>query len=136
MLNPTKPGHLMSENELASIVLNHCFQIHSKWGPGLLESVYEALLAHKLRQSGLKVECQQDIPFYEEGVQLDVGFRADIVVENKLLVELKSVEEISRVVPKVVLTYIRILDLKLALIINFGASSLKDGIKRVINGYL
>jgi GxxExxY protein len=82
------------------------------------------------------VECQQDIPFCEEGVQLDVGFRADIVVENKLLVELKSVEEISRVVPKVVLTYIRILDLKLALIINFGASSLKDGIKRVINGYL
>jgi GxxExxY protein len=78
----------MSENELASIVLNNCFQKHSKWVPGPLESVYEAIIANKLSQSCLKVECQQDIHFYEEGVQLDVGFSADIVVENKLLVEL------------------------------------------------
>jgi len=126
----------MSENELATVVLKHCFEIHTKWGPGLLESVYEALLVHHLQNSGFYVVNQKAIPFYEDGVKLDIGFRADIIVEKKLLIELKSVECLAASVPKTVLTYLTILELKLGLIVNFGVPSLKDGIKRVINGCL
>ena len=126
----------MSENTLAEIVIELCFQIHRKWGSGLLESVYEALLLHHLENLGYFVERQKSIPFHEDGVKLDVGFRADLIVERKLLIELKSVEAISQAVPKTVLTYLRILDLRLGLIINFGETYLKDGIRRVINGKL
>ena len=124
---------LRSENELVTVVLGHCFKIHSKWGPGMLESVYEELLVHYLRQDGLFVEQQKAIPFREGDVKLNVGFRADIIVDKKLLVELKSVEMLAPVVFKTVLTYLRILDLRLGLVVNFGEASLSKGIKRVAN---
>jgi GxxExxY protein len=126
----------MTENELATAVIAICIEIHRKWGPGLLESVYEALLVHHLRRLGFKVEQQVDIPFYEDEVQLNIGFRADVLVESKLMVELKSVEKVSYLDLKRSLTYIRILKYKLGLVINFGESYLKDGIKRIINGTL
>lgn len=134
-INEMHPNE-MSENELASSVIEICFQIHRKWGPGLLESVYEALLVHHLRKQGFFVEQQKSISFEEDGVQLDIGFRADLIVERKLLVELKSIEEMKKVHPKVVLTYLKLTDLKLGLLINFGEAFLKDGLKRIINGYL
>lgn len=126
----------MTENELATVVIKVCIEIHRKWGPGLLESVYEALLVHHLRKLGFKVEQQVDIPFYEDEIQLNIGFRADVLVESKLMVELKSVEKVTFVDLKRALTYVRILKYKLGLVINFGESYLKDGIKRIINGAL
>lgn len=136
MIKLHKPPASMSENELAKVVLDICFQIHKKWGPGLLESVYETLLVYHLRKLGFYVEQQKPIPFEEDGVRLDIGFRADVIVERKLLVELKSVERMSPSHPKITLTYIRILKLKLGLLINFGEAYLKNGIKRIINGIL
>lgn len=136
MINLTKRPDEMSENELAAVVIEICFQIHRKWGPGLLESVYEALLVHHLRALGFFVEQQKDIPFDEDGVHLDVGFRTDVIVERKLLVELKSIESVPKSYPKKVLTYLVILKMKLGLIINFGERFLKNGIQRIINGTL
>lgn len=126
----------LSENELATIVIEASIEIHKKWGPGLLESVYEALLVHYLLRRGLRIKNQVAIPFYEDTIRLDIGFKADVIIENKLLIELKSVEAIHPVHLKTALTYLRILDLHLALVINFGEAYLKDGIKRVINGNL
>ena len=130
----TKAPCKMSLNELAAVVIEVSFQIHKKWGPGLLERVYEVLLVFHLRKLGFNVAEQKPIPFEEEGVRLDLGFRADVIVEGKLLVELKSVEAIAPVFPKTVLTYLRVLNLNLGLLINFGEAYLKDGIKRVVNG--
>ncbi len=113
-----------------------CFRIHRKWGPGLLESVYEALLVHHVQKNGFFVEKQKGIPFIEDDVKLDVGFRADIIVERKLLLELKSVSQINNSFFKIVLTYLKILDMRLGLLINFGETYLKNGIKRIINGEL
>lgn len=98
--------------------------------------VFTKLLIHHLRNLGFFVEQQKNIPFYEDEVKLDIGFRADVIVERKLLVELKSVEKVPLVYPKKTLTYIRILHLKLGLLINFGEAYLKDGITRVINGII
>ena len=124
----------MDENEIAAVVIEISFQIHRKWGPGLLEKVYEALLVHHLRKLDFEVKQQPEIPFEEDGVCLDVGFRADIIVENRLIVELKSVEKTRPVFYKILLTYLRLTGLKLGLLINFGEALLKDGIKRVANG--
>ncbi len=124
----------MSENELATVVVEICFQIHRKWGPGLLESVYEALLVHRLRENGFFVDQQKPIPFDDDGVKLDIGFRADVIVENKLIIELKSVEQLNKSYFKTLLTYLRLTNIKLGLLVNFGEHQLKDGIKRVVNG--
>lgn len=126
----------MNENELAEIIVEVSFQIHRKWGPGLLESVYEELMVHHLRTHGFFVEQQKEIPFEEDGVKLTSGFRADIIVERKLIIELKSIERSAPVHAKILLTYLRLTNLKLGLLVNFGEALLKDGIKRVINGYL
>jgi len=136
ILHLYKPPAEMNQNELAEVVIELCFRIHRKWGPGLLESVYEALLVHHLKKNGFFVEKQKGIPFIEDGVKLEIGFRADIIVERKLLLELKSVSQINNSFLKIVLTYLRILDLRLGLLINFGETYLKNGIKRVINGEL
>jgi GxxExxY protein len=101
----------------------------------MLESVYEALLAHHLRTHGFQVEQQKPIPFYEDGVKLDVGFRADLIVEHKLLVEIKSLETLPPVFAKTVLTYLRGTKLTLGLLLNFGEAYLKDGIKRIVNNF-
>jgi iron complex transport system substrate-binding protein len=103
-------------------------------GPGLLETVYEVVLAKLLKEQGLKVERQKSIPIRYAGCSFEEGFRADLVVEGLVLVELKSVESLSPVHSKQVLTYLRLLDLPLGLLINFGAASFKEGCKRIVNG--
>ena len=126
----------MSENELAEIVVEVGFQIHRKWGPGLLESVYEALMVYHLRKYGFFIEQQKEVPFMEDGVKLLLGFRVDIIVEQQLVIELKSIDRTAPVHSKILLTYLRLTNLKLGLLMNFGEPLLKDGIKRVIRGYL
>lgn len=124
----------MDENEISKAIVNASYKIHTRLGPGLLESVYEAILSHELTKLGLKIERQKPIPVIWEDVYLDIGFRSDIVVENKVIIEIKSVEQISNVHLKQLLTYIRVTDLKLGLLINFNEALIKNGIKRVVNG--
>ena len=124
---------MMHENEVAKIVVDVAYQIHSRLGPGLLESVYEAVMAHELRKRGLHVETQVPIPVEWDGVKLEVGFRADLIVERCVIVELKSIEQVHPVHKKCLLTYLRIADRRLGLLINFGTELIKDGISRVVN---
>ena len=124
----------MTENELAKVVFEISLAIHRQLGPGLLESVYEAILAHELRKRGHYVEAQEPIPIVWDGVKLDESFRADLIVDEKLLVELKSVEHVPRVARKIVLTYLRLADKRLGILINFGEELLRDGFTRVVNG--
>jgi GxxExxY protein len=124
----------MTENEISKQVVDAAFKIHTTLGPGLLESVYEAVLAYELKQRGLLVVRQQAIPVIYEEVQLEEGFRADLIIEGKVIIELKSVEAIAPVHKKQVLTYLRLTNLKLGLLINFGEALIKDGITRVVNG--
>lgn len=121
--------------ELSALVVDTAFHLHKDLGPGLLESVYEAVLAKALENRGLRVERQKPVPIKYEGLQFDEGFRADLLVESSLLVELKSVEEFVPVHGKQVLTYLRLLSLPLGLLINFGAKTFKDGIKRIVNNH-
>ena len=123
----------MSENEISKIIVNATYQIHVKLGPGLLESVYEHILSHELLKAGLKVETQKPIPVIWEGTKLNIGFRADLIVENKVIVEIKSVEKIANVHPKQLLTYLKITNLKLGLLINFNEELIKNGITRIVN---
>ena len=124
----------MTENEIAKIVVDACFKIHTKLGPGLLESVYETILEYELKKRGLKVERQVDIAVAYEGLNFDVGFRADLIVENDVTLELKSVEQTAPVHRKQVLTYLKLTEMKLGLLINFGSPLIKDGIARLVNG--
>ena len=124
----------MTENEIAKIVVDAAIKVHRALGPGLLESVYEIVLAHELAKRGLKVERQVPISIEYNGLKFQEGFRADIVVEEKIIVELKSVENIQPVHKKQLLTYLRLADMRLGLLINFGSTFLKDGISRVVNG--
>ncbi|HLM00538.1 MAG TPA: GxxExxY protein [Pyrinomonadaceae bacterium] len=123
----------MTENEVSKIIVDCAFKIHSAFGPGLLESVYEAVLAHELKKHGCNVIQQQAIPVFYETVQLEVGFRADLIVNHKVIVEIKSVEAISPVHLKQLRTYLRLADKKLGLLINFNVELIKDGIRRVVN---
>jgi len=120
---------------LASIVIDRAFHLHRELGPGLLESVYEAVLAHELGAKGLMVQRQKPVPIHYQDIQLDEGFRLDLLVEDRLIVELKSVEELHPVHPKQLLTYLRLMDLPLGLLINFGSPLLKQGVKRVVNNH-
>jgi GxxExxY protein len=124
----------MTENEISKQVVDAAFKIHLKLGPGLLESVYEAVLAYELRKRGLRVERQKSMPVVYEEVRLEEGYRADLVVEDKVILELKSVEAVAPVHKKQVLTYLRLSNMKLGLLINFGAELIKDGISRIVNG--
>ena len=125
---------IMTENEISKIIVNASYKIHIRLGPGLLESVYEAILSHELTKQGLKIERQKPIPVIWDDIYLDIGFRSDIIVENKVIIEIKSVEQISNVYLKQLLTYVRVTDLKLGLLINFNEALIKNGIKRVANG--
>ena len=120
---------------LARTAVDCGYRLHRDVGPGLLESVYEVLLAEYLRDCGLSVARQVRVPITHNGKTLDEAFRADIVVEGKLLIELKSAERISLVHPKQVLTYLRLMNLPLGLLMNFGQGTFKDGLKRVANDY-
>ncbi len=123
----------MTENEVAKQVVDAAFKIHKSLGPGLLESVYESILAHELTQRGLEVIRQHPIPVVYDAIKLDEGFRADLFVENKVIVELKSVENIAPVHKKQLLTYLKLADKRLGLLINFGEGLIKDGISRIVN---
>ena len=123
-----------TENELSKIILDAAFKVHTRTGPGLLESVYEVTLAHELRKAGLRVERQVPIPIRYDDLTFDEGFRADLLVEGKVIVELKSIEQLARVHSKQLLTQLRLSDRKLGLLINFGEIHLKNGIERVVNG--
>jgi GxxExxY protein len=126
----------MTENEIAKQILDAAFAVHTKLGPGVFESVYEVLLAYELRKKGLTVERQKQMPITYDGVRFEEAFRADIVVNGKVIAELKSLEALSPVHAKQVLTQLRLSGLKLGLLINFGEAHLKNGIKRIINGQL
>ena len=126
----------MTENELATIAVDIGFKIHKTLGPGLLESVYESAFAYELTKRGVAFTRQQGIVANYEGEVLDVGFRADILMENKLIVELKSVERLEKVHHKTVLTYLRLAKMKLGLLINFNVELIKEGIHRKILGQL
>ena len=124
----------MEENYLAKIVVDIAYKIHTRLGPGLLESVYEVAFAHELRKLNLNIETQKAIPIEYDDIRFTEGFRADIIVEGKLIIELKSIEEISKVHKKQLLTYLRLADKRLGLLINFGAPLIKHGIYRIVNG--
>jgi GxxExxY protein len=124
----------MTENELATIAVDICYKIHTTLGPGLLESVYESAFVHELKKREIPYLRQPDIPVYYEGELLDVAFRADIIMAGKLLIELKSVEQLEKVHHKTVLTYLRLTEIKLAILVNFNVNLIKDGIHRKING--
>ncbi|MCX7397890.1 MAG: GxxExxY protein [Planctomycetales bacterium] len=124
----------MTENEIAKVVVDAAYQIHVKLGPGLLESVYESILAYELKKRGLKVVRQVPVPVIYDDLQFEEGFRADLIVENSVIIELKSVESIQPVHKKQLLTYLRLTDRRLGLLINFGEALIKDGIFRIANG--
>jgi GxxExxY protein len=126
----------MTKNQIAKQILDGAFVVHTKLGPGLFESVYEVVLAHELRKRGLTVERQKPMPIVYDGVRFDEAFRSDLVVNGKVIAELKSVEATSAIHAKQVLTQLRLSGLKLGLLINFGEAHLKNGIKRIINGKL
>ncbi len=123
----------MNENEIAKIVVNTAYHIHTTLGPGLLESVYEEIMAFELKRLDLNVQRQKAIPVIWKDLKMNIGFRADLIVENKVIIELKSVAAIAPVHPKTLLTYLRITDLKLGLLINFNESYIKNGITRLVN---
>jgi len=124
----------MTENEIAKQIVDAAYKVHTVLGPGLLESVYEAALAYELAKRGFQVERQKPLPVVYESVRLEEGFRADLVVEGKVIVELKSVEATTRAHKKQVLTYLRLSAMKLGYLLNFGEALMKDGISRILNG--
>ena len=126
----------MTENEIAKIVFECALKVHKTLGPGLLEKAYEMCLVYELRKTGLEIECQKAIPLFYEGIDIGTAYRADIMIENKFVVELKSVERIHGIHLAQTLTYLRLADCKLGLLINFNVELLKHGVKRVINGEL
>jgi len=122
-----------TENQLSKIILDAAFRVHTKSGPGLLETVYEVILAHELRKQGLQVQRQVPIRIRYDELEFDEGFRADLIVEDKVIVELKSVEKLAAVHSKQVLTQLRLSERRLGLLINFGEVHLKNGIERIVN---
>ena len=125
----------MNIEQIGKISLNASFKVHTKIGPGLLESVYESALAKEIRKQGLRVERQKAIPVYYDGELLeDVGFRADLIIENKVLIELKSVVLVTQLFKKTTWNYLRLSEITLGYLINFNSVHLKDGITRIVNG--
>lgn len=123
----------MTENEISKIILDISFDLHTKLGPGLFESVYEEILAYELENYGLNIKRQKAIPVIWEELKMEVGFRADIIVEDKVIIEIKSIETLAPIHYKQLTTYLKITGLKLGLLINFNEYHLKDGIKRIAN---
>jgi GxxExxY protein len=123
----------VTENEIATQIVDAAYKVHTTLGPGLLESVYEAVMAEELSRRGLRVVRQQAIPVVYENVHLEVGFRADLIVEEKVIIEIKSVDGIAPVHKKQLLTYLRLTDKRLGILINFDVELIKDGISRIVN---
>ena len=126
----------MTENEISKVVLDCAFKVHSQLGPGLLESAYQECLYYEINKSGLSVQKEVPLPLTYEEVQLEIGYRIDLLVENKFIVEIKSVDSISDVHLAQVLTYLKLSKIKLGFLLNFNVARLKFGIKRIINGQL
>jgi len=125
----------MLENEISALIVDVAYRVHKELGPGLLESVYEAAMAYEFDQIGLTYQRQLACPVpYRSVVLTDIGFRMDFLVASKVIVEIKSVEKITPVYPKIVLTYLKLSEKKLALMINFNEALIKDGIRRIVNG--
>lgn len=124
----------MTENEIGTAVVDAAIAVHRALGPGLLESVYEVILAHELQRRGLRVQRQMPVAIEYDGVKFDEGFRADIVVEGTVILELKSVEHATAAHRKQIQTYLRLTKCKLGFLLNFGEALMKDGITRAVNG--
>src|SRR5215469_15938861 len=124
----------MNENVIGKEVVDAAVKVHRELGPGLLETVYEVVLARELERRGLRVERQVPVPIVYGGMRFEEGFRADLIIEGKVIVELKSVEQLSKVHRKQVLTYLKLKGLKLGFLLNFGANLMKDGIERIVHG--
>ncbi len=124
----------MTENEIGKVVIDAAITLHKKLGSGLLETVYEVILARELERRELKVQRQVIIPIEYDGIKFEEGFRADIIVEIKVILELKSVESVTKAHKKQLLTYLRLTGMKLGFLLNFGEAFMKDGITRIVNG--
>ncbi|MDB4292768.1 GxxExxY protein [Maribacter sp.] len=123
----------MSENEISKIVFDCTLKVHKALGPGLLESAYEECLFYELKKSGLTVEKQKPLPLVYEEVKLEIGYRVDLIIENKVILEIKSVEALNDVHLAQVLTYLKLSNCKLGLLINFNVTLIKNGVRRVVN---
>ncbi|MEI8078279.1 MAG: GxxExxY protein [bacterium] len=123
----------MTENEIGKVVVDAAIQVHRELGPGLLETVYEVILAHELRERGLRIERQVPLAIEYRGIKFEEGFRADLVVEGTVILELKSMETVNNAHKKQILTYLRLTNLRLGYLLNFGAAMMKDGITRTVN---
>lgn len=126
----------MTENEISKKIIGAAIEVHKQLGPGLLESSYEVCLAYELKQQGLNIETQVTLPLVYKEVKLEAGYRFDVLVENKVIIEIKAVDALADIHTAQLLTYLKLKELKLGLLINFNSVKVIDGIKRVINGYL
>ena len=127
------PKNAMNENELSKVVVDSCFKIHKILGPGLFESVYEEVLFYELEKRNLKCKRQVKIPVVYQNIKMDAGFKADILVEDKVIIEIKSVDNIIPLHKKQVLTYLKLSGIKLGLLVNFNVELIKNGITRIVN---
>jgi GxxExxY protein len=123
----------MNENEISKVVVGLCFRIHKQYGPGLFESVYEEIFCYELGKTGLQFKRQHPVPLIHEEIKMEVGFRADVIVAEKVIVELKSIDALADVHYKQVLTYLKLSGCKLGLLVNFNTPLIKDGIHRIVN---
>jgi GxxExxY protein len=126
----------MTENEISKVVLNCAMRVHTKLGPGLLESAYQECLFYEINKEGLRVFKETPLPLVYEDVKLEIGYRVDLLIENKFIVEIKAVENLTDVHLAQILTYLKLSEIKLGFLINFNVARLKTGVKRVINGQL
>lgn len=123
----------MTENDIATLALDICFKIHRQYGPRLFESVYEEIFCHEWTKTGIPFKRQQGVPLIHENIRMEIGFRADAILDDKVILEIKSIEALADIHFKQVLTYLKLTNLKLGLIVNFNVVLLKDGIKRIAN---
>jgi GxxExxY protein len=123
----------MGENELAKLVVNLCFRIHCDYGPGLFESVYEKIFIYEWQKTGIDFSAQKGIKVIHDGIDMGIGFIPDLVVGKKVIVEMKSVENLAEVHYKQLLTYLRLMNIKLGLLVNFNVPLIKNGIHRIVN---
>jgi GxxExxY protein len=123
----------MTENEISKLVVDLCFKIHRQYGPGLFESVYEEVFSYEWSKNGIAFTRQQAIPLIHEEIRMEAGFRADFIIDNKVIIELKSIEALAPVHYKQLLTYLKLANLKLGLLVNFNVDLIKNGIHRIAN---
>lgn len=123
----------MTENEISKLVVDLCFKIHKQYGPGLFESVYEEIFCYEWSKNGIAFKRQHGVPLVHEEIKMEIGFRADVIIGDKVIVELKSVEALADIHYKQVQTYLKLTNIKLGLLINFNVPLIKNGIHRIVN---